>query len=499
MGIFKYTAGDYYVDQKFGNDANAGTKEAPFENVAAAEAVAGALETIVIGSGVYAHLSTVNGAFIYRGEGTVIFDGSGLGAGVAIDSAAEEVSGITFINYNAVNNAAIDFNVSAKTQRIIDCFFYECNFENSDGAFEFLRNCDFVDCTFNVGTPVTAGYEIIDHCNFLSCTGTLTLLGNSTYGIRNCIFNDCTALGVGIVGASPNNALFDYNNVDGQVQGLTQAQLEADGANLNGTSSAITNIFNDYSAARTTAEFWKQDTTQKLTSPVLEAGQNKTHIGNDYKAYLLTATDLWNNYLSAQNNMQLSGDVIDLSASPGDLQSTEIDMGELVQLGKYRQRSLQIYNGSGEAIGYIYKTDDPALDNLKNQKATHNMGIHEDPLSGQTLVIREYEPNWGLYEDFKNVTPGAPDTPNPYNIGSQFWQDARYLNLDFNMKDLGSQLRGLDVCYRPTYVTLCLQDVFGHDIADPLTFTMTTTDGQIISSTTTSTSRSWISMQTSQS
>ena len=70
--------GDFYVDGISGDDANAGTKEAPFKTIGAATAAgSGNSKTLVIGTGVYNESITCNqigNYLVVQGDGNPIID-----------------------------------------------------------------------------------------------------------------------------------------------------------------------------------------------------------------------------------------------------------------------------------------------------------------------------------------------------------------------------------------------------------------------------------------
>ena len=96
--------GDYYVDGISGDDANAGTKDAPFKTIGAATATgAGSSKTLVIGTGVYNESITCNQIGNYltvQGDGNPIIDCTGLTQGAIYNNYYGTVNDITFVNGN---------------------------------------------------------------------------------------------------------------------------------------------------------------------------------------------------------------------------------------------------------------------------------------------------------------------------------------------------------------------------------------------------------------
>lgn len=481
MGVFKLT-GEWYVDAKYGNDLNPGnTPTSPFKTIAQAESVAQPSDTFIIGSGTYVHVNGTNGSFNYRGEGTVLLVGTGLVSGTAMGTNMESCENIIFFDYGG-GAFATTFHPQNTIQKYVGCRFYYCDINNSQYSFDHIRNCDFVQCTFLPGAGTQPEYNFITQCNFISCSGLFTILQNVNYGIFNSIFSDCNALFMGIQPAIPDNAKFDYNNVEGFLQGLNQSQLNDEGANLNGSNQLISNIYTDY-GARPKAVWWKENLTQKTTSPVLTIGRGGAHMGNDFKAVTLTAPNLWNNFQSSETDLQLNGDVIQVlpPATTGNFVSTEFDLGEEFPLGMFRVKSLQAYDLGGATVGYLYYLDDPIPNPVINQKTTHNVGINIATTPSGPVSYDAYEPDWDLYTDWKgNPTADATE----YNADRQNEQSGRYLTFEFNIVDQATELRSLNFAYQPTYFTVCLEDVFGHAISSQVNYKLNLSNGEGIEITT---------------
>ena len=479
MGKFKLT-GDWYIDGKYGSDAQAGNKAAPFATVGKAESVAAEDDTFIIGSGSYSPLTTTTKSFNYIGEGTVLFDGTGLGSGIAINNHASLVLNITFFNYNGTSEA-LQFGKDVN-KRVIDCRFFTCDID-AVGKFDHIKNCDFVDCDFLTGTPPEIGFNYITQCNFISCTGNLQTLVNATHGIFNTVFSDCDGLDVGISSSvDDDNAKFNYNNVEGTLDGSTQQELIDDrGANANGQSEAIADIFNDYDGARAAGDYWKQDLTQKLDSPVLDKGRGVSHIGNDYKANFYSAVDLWNTHKSAEVDMQLVGDVIKTDAgAPVNNQYTSvaIDTGATTKWGKLRVRALIEYS-SGSAIGYYFNQDDQAPNPVVDQKTTHNLALSlADPAP---IISEQFEENWDIYIDGTNDGTGGA---NDYSINDQDIIEKKDVTIIFSLKTEDTELKAIAFSHQPTYIKIQLADRYGHVPTTELDYKLNLSNGEIINKTT---------------
>lgn len=396
MADFKYIPSNVlYVDALYGDDINPGTsRSAPKRTVASAISVATAGAKIIIGSGSYAHIEpgTVAQEVKLIGDGFVLFDGTGLGAGAAVSKIAE-VKNINFYNYGS-GNFAVSFR-DINDQNLINlkgCGFYGCDFENTLYSSGVVKDCIFQNCAFDGTGPGQQVHIGMQNCSFISCSGYFFNYANFQYGIFNNTYTDCETLTHrSLAGTAPEAipiSKFDYCNIDGQLMYGTQSELRALGTNINGSSFSSSNIFNDYNPARPIAEWWKQSYTQKQSSPTLTSGRNRTHMGRYYKSVHLSATDLWNLYRDDANNTQLNGDVIEVivSGNPANYRGVDISTaGKL--LSRLIVNSSNTYGANGELVEYIFENDN----DVTEERSSVNIGVQlTDQTSMTDLAMDSY-------------------------------------------------------------------------------------------------------------
>ena len=169
--------GDFYVDGISGDDANAGTKEAPFKTIGAATAAgSGNSKTLVIGTGVYnesVNCNQIGSNLTVQGDGNPIIDCTGLAQGAIYSNNFGEVNDITFVNGN--NNGIQHYPARQYRTDYNRCVFKDCmNFFGYIGNHDYGTIGNIRDCTFiNFSRGITAA------------TPTNYVYG---YNFQNCIF-----------------------------------------------------------------------------------------------------------------------------------------------------------------------------------------------------------------------------------------------------------------------------------------------------------------------
>ena len=169
--------GDYYVDGISGDDANAGTKEAPFKTIGAATAAgSGNYKTLVIGTGVYnesINCIQIGNNLVVQGDGNPIIDCTGLTQGAIYNNNFGSVNDITFVNGNV-------HGIQHYEARQVRTHYNRCVFKDCMSFFGYQGNHDYG----SIG-------NIID-CTFINFSRGITMAqaGNYVYGynFQNCIF-----------------------------------------------------------------------------------------------------------------------------------------------------------------------------------------------------------------------------------------------------------------------------------------------------------------------
>lgn len=201
------TAYDYYVDQANGDDANSGTREAPWATLTKLRttlaALAGERKSAHVAAGAYVdqHLSTVN-----AGDGGVFeitfAPGCSIVWSLGTDASAIQISGGDN-TLRVYGNGLTISGFNAGTGNGLGCFdatliAYECHVSDCvDGwsahgaGVSKVYDCTFADCSksafAHVGTSVTEAYR----CSFTSAADATLGLGRADGGghtFDQCVF-----------------------------------------------------------------------------------------------------------------------------------------------------------------------------------------------------------------------------------------------------------------------------------------------------------------------
>lgn len=391
---FKYqglTGTSFYVSAFYGDDANPGTKLLPFKTKAKAELTGSNGDNIIIGTGFYVEqVSASTNSYKYFGEGRVVISQPVGPTDTALHKSTERVENIIFFNWGsqAVIKHDVDTNAVFINCQIIDCKIIG----GVDSSFGYYIGCIFDTVEFeNTGaadpSPTAGG---IINCIFRETNGTLPALQDYTDGVFNNHFVESDTLMIGIAIGQPVDK-FDFNNIEGGLNGeVDNAAIQALGFNINGSAFLSVDIFNDFDIFRNPNQFFRQDYTQKNTSPVLLTSKNGSIITRFEEGMRLDAV-----FLEANNadisNINLVVDQLQLDG--GETEGfiiNEIDLGSIKTINL-----INIYQeiGWNTVSGRAEQQADFLEDAGANIKGTFDIEIqHKKEISDSfTVSVIEYD------------------------------------------------------------------------------------------------------------
>lgn len=192
--------GDYYVDGISGDDANAGTKEAPYKTIGAATAAgSGTYKIVVVGTGVYnesINCAEIGNYTCIQGDGNPIIDCTGLTQGAIYNNYFGNVKDITFVNagvYGIQHYEARHYRTNYTRCIFKDCLtFFGYGGNHDYGAVANISDCVFINfprgvVMRNPGSNYVYGY-VYTNCLFYNAPlsiGPGHLQGDDTSGPYN--------------------------------------------------------------------------------------------------------------------------------------------------------------------------------------------------------------------------------------------------------------------------------------------------------------------------
>lgn len=389
---FKYqglTGTSYYVSAFYGDDLNPGTKLLPFKTKAKAELTGISGDNIILGSGFYIEQVSVSvNSYKYFGEGVVVISQPVAPTDTAIYKDTERVENITFFNWGAqaIIKHDVDTNAIFANCQIIDSkiiggvnssygHYIACIFDTMD-----FENTGAVD-----PSPTAGG---IFNCIFRECTGVLPALQDYSDGIFNNHFVESTALMIGIAIGQPVDK-FDFNNIEDGLNGeVDNAAIQALGFNTNGSAFLSVNIFNDFDILRSPTQYFRQDYTQKNTSPLLLSSKSKGMLTRFNEGTRFDAP-----FLEGSNesilNLTLFGDQLRLNIGETEgFVINEVDLGSIKKLNL-----INIYQEIGWNIttGRAEQQADFLEDGVVNIKGTFDIEIQHKKSLLDSFVIEVIE------------------------------------------------------------------------------------------------------------
>ena len=389
------TAGtNWYVSAFWGDDLNAGTAIAPFKTKAKAELSGASDDNIIMGAGFYQEESSVStNAYNFYGEGLVIINQPGGAVAPALNSATERVENIIFTNWTTTSVLSLgDSGGPGKdVKTFVNCQFVDCIIRAGlDSSFGYFVGCifdtiEFPDTGITDSSPIAGG---ILNCIFRECTGFLPPLDIYIDGILHNHFVESDTLMLGIAGGQPVNS-FDYNNIEGGLNGFANnAAIQGQGFNINGSAFLSINIFNDFDILRSTSDYFKQDYTQKDTSPLLFTSRSKGPLARFNEGARFDAAFLEGSN-SDISDINLVGDELQLVAlaSEGFI-INELDLGAVKNINLInilQDIQWNAVSGQGEVIADFLE------DMGTDIKATYDIEIKHKKLVGDSFTTTTVE------------------------------------------------------------------------------------------------------------
>jgi hypothetical protein len=378
---FKYAptnGNNWYVSAHYGDDLNPGTNLLPFKTKAKAELSGSNGDNIIIGSGYYTEQASVSlNTYRYYGEGLVIIAQPVAPTLPALNINTEYVEGIAFFGWT---NAVGVIQHRSTTPGNLFPIFANCQFIESriraglDSSFGYYMACVFDTIEFDsTGDPdPSPNAGGISNCIFRECTGVLPALQDYEKGVYSNHFVESDTLMIGIGGGQPIEK-FDYNNIEGGLNGYPDnATIQGLGFNTNGSSELSTNVFNDFGILRPTTEWYKQDYTQKATSPLLVSSKTggpvtRYNEGIRYDAAFIEGTN------SGIDQITLVGDQLQLNALQSEgFVINEYDIGSVRKINLIsllQEIGWNVTTGQGEQLA------DHLEDIMGDIKATYDIEV----------------------------------------------------------------------------------------------------------------------------
>jgi len=389
------TGTSYYVSAFYGDDANAGTKLAPFLTKAKAELTASSGDNIILGSGIYVEqVSVSTNSYKYFGEGRVVIQEPGGPTANALYQDAERVENIIFLDWNGTAVIKHAAQAPANVRPVfINCQFIDSTIEAGiDSSFGYYMGCIFDTIDFDSNGDVDASTQAggIFNCIFRECTGDLPPLVDYVDGVFNNHFVESDNLMIGIAIGQPTDK-FDFNNIEDGLNGETDnAAIQGLGFNLNGSAFLSVNIFNDFDMLRPTSDYFIQDYTQKTTSPVLLTSKSKGPLCRFNEGVRFDAVFLEGSNIMI-DNVTLVGSQLTLDAleSEGFIQN-DLDLGSIKKLNLINVlQEITFDVGDGRADNIADFLQDTGTD----IKATYDIEImHRKELADSfTVSVVEYD------------------------------------------------------------------------------------------------------------
>lgn len=401
----------WYVSAYYGNDTDVdavglynpstnptghGGKERPFATLDKAIQIAADGSIVVLDSGYYKMISSLNRGISLIGDGSVV-----------CNFTYSAVSNYKFCNLYMLQCSFSGFSNTAS----IDCKWIYSSISARKASDGWLNNV-FIEC--DISTGAVTGTNDISNNVFCRCTGSW---GAQPVRALNNIFIECSTFSLTLTSPRTVGIINDYSiiigtvrtstPINGKTTGVTIEDFKANG-NYFGKSYSEVDLFGNVSGSGATVnqlneifnnfyypyidDYHNLDLTLRpdCDERIRFGGLNGTYIGALPVGYRLSASELWNTHIDVANTSNLAYDMVNnaiVLASGQDVgtyTSLIIDLGLPITVDMVDFLANFVYNIEGTAKQGVSNqridtTPDLLPDNTKNQRVVYDYRLQYSP------------------------------------------------------------------------------------------------------------------------